>query len=718
MTVGGENFYSSDQPITSHENDRFDRWPFAHRIAKTIARRHESSSLVIGIYGPWGDGKTSVLHLMKEAFEGDQSVVVMSFNPWLFESESHLIVSFFHSLSDALGRRLAKKGREIGRILEQYSSLLSVGSIGPLKPDEAARQIGKKLSTIELDDLKKKFQNILEKSRKRVVVMIDDIDRLEPREIQAIFKLIKLSADFENISYVLAFDDNIVSRALGEKYGPGNAESGREFLEKIIQVPLHLPPVARLALVKLTFEAIESALREHKIELTKDAEEEFARAFLRGLEIRLKTPRQVKRYSNALAFSLPLLQGEVNPIDQMLIEGMRVLYPSLYMLVRDNPDVCLGSSGVRRRENEWKKRHLEILEAGVREFSPVEQEAAKELLQTLFPQLKSVFGNTIYGSDSEARWVQERRICSDRYFHRYFHYAVPSGDIADAAIDGLLAAADVSPEALVEKLREHCVDGAARKLIEKVYLRLETIDPICAANLARCIAQNGDLFPMEPGIFGGWITSTFGRASSLVKSLATLTHDVAERERLIIELIQTAEPLLFAARLFFWLRSEKDEPNAVVSPECQERLAKIVAGRIAGAAAKWPLYDLWPQDAYYLFELWFEFGQSEEANQYLEKRISQNPGEAISLISCYAGKALSLTTGRWHQGDLTRQGYNNLARLVSPELIMKQLKAIHGSALDSPEYHASKSRSIEEQLAHQFAFLYLKSQEAPPAAPE
>jgi hypothetical protein len=51
MAVENEQFDSSDQPITSHEKDRFDRWPFAQRIAETIARRRETSSMVIGIYG-------------------------------------------------------------------------------------------------------------------------------------------------------------------------------------------------------------------------------------------------------------------------------------------------------------------------------------------------------------------------------------------------------------------------------------------------------------------------------------------------------------------------------------------------------------------------------------------------------------------------------------------------------------------------------------------
>lgn len=62
--IPGEHF-SADRPIASANEDQFGRAPFAERIATTLASRHDPSSLVVGIYGPWGDGKTSTLHLME-----------------------------------------------------------------------------------------------------------------------------------------------------------------------------------------------------------------------------------------------------------------------------------------------------------------------------------------------------------------------------------------------------------------------------------------------------------------------------------------------------------------------------------------------------------------------------------------------------------------------------------------------------------------------------
>lgn len=59
--------YAADQPIDSKLQDRLARWPFAQRLAQTIAHRTDPNSLVVGIYGVWGDGKTSVLRMMQGA---------------------------------------------------------------------------------------------------------------------------------------------------------------------------------------------------------------------------------------------------------------------------------------------------------------------------------------------------------------------------------------------------------------------------------------------------------------------------------------------------------------------------------------------------------------------------------------------------------------------------------------------------------------------------
>ena len=101
-----EHGYSSDQPIRSKSEDRFNRWAFAKRIADTFASRNDVASIVIGLYGPWGDGKTSTLRLMEAALQDHAHVVVVRFNPWHFQSQDQLLRGFFATLAEALGKSL------------------------------------------------------------------------------------------------------------------------------------------------------------------------------------------------------------------------------------------------------------------------------------------------------------------------------------------------------------------------------------------------------------------------------------------------------------------------------------------------------------------------------------------------------------------------------------------------------------------------------------
>jgi KAP family P-loop domain len=136
--------FAADQPIASKDEDRLSRWPFAHRIAQTIAARTDPHSLVVGIYGVWGDGKTSVLRMMQAALKDDPQMVCVEFNPWYFEREPDLLRGFFATLAEALGRTLHRRHEKLAELLAEYGGLLELASIS----SEGVRILGRGLSTV------------------------------------------------------------------------------------------------------------------------------------------------------------------------------------------------------------------------------------------------------------------------------------------------------------------------------------------------------------------------------------------------------------------------------------------------------------------------------------------------------------------------------------------------------------------------------------------
>lgn len=711
IAVNGEDastkghFYIADSPITDPALDRFGRWPFAQRVAQTIASRRDPSSIVIGIYGAWGEGKTTVLNFIENALGEFEDVICIRFNPWRFGDEIHLLQSFFDTLADALGKSISSRRETIAQWLRDYAMILAPVHRGIA---ESAREIGRTVSLVELGEYKNRIEKLLRDEGKRVVVLIDDIDRLDKAEIQTVFRLVKLSADFAYTAYVLAFDEDMVAVALGERFSSGDKEAGRSFIEKIVQVPLHLPMADRLSLRRLCFERIDEALREAEIDLTEDQLQAFARHFFDCLEIRIQTPRMAKRYANALVFSLPILKGEVNPVDLMLIEGIRVFYPRLYDVVRSNPEVFLGSLLDRHANIERaKQRGIEIINKGLEGLTSDESEAAKRLLLVLFPRLGGILGRTLYGRQWQHKWAEEQRIASEQHFNRFFSYSVPEGDVSDQELDSFLGRIESEPIGTVASGIQRLVgDRSADISVSKLRRKAEKLSAGTSRNLALAIASVGDIFPKPEQMFS--FTTPFSQAGMLVSQLVENIPKGEDRFDVAKLIAQEGQPLSFAWECFRWMRAteEREEADRTLSVEEEDELGKIIADRIREFAQAEPIYIRLPRDAPSLLFVWSHWGSREETNQYLAGTLKKERGNVLELLKCYPRPAWGVESGLSHPGDFGREHYDSIARVVDTDTIYDGLYQLYGSDLDSPEYYDNDDRPLEERYAHQFAHIY------------
>jgi len=369
---------------------------------------------VVGIFGDWGQGKTTVLNFMKSKLDsapldGDPKVITVMFNPWRFSSEDELLLSFFTTLSRTVGKKIKSTHSQVSEAIDKYSFLfkptkLLVG----LDAEKAAQEMAKRIGTDSVEDLKANLDKILRSSQQRVVVFMDDIDRLDRHEIQAVFRLIKLVANFDNTAYVLFFDDEMVAAALKEQYGGGDLAAGRAFLEKVVQVPLHLPSISQIAFDRYFEDNVKQALTDAEVALTAEEWTTFIREFGKGLRDRLKTPRMCKRYSNALTFALSLLRDDVNSVDLMLVEGVRLLRPEFYSVLRTRIDLLVQDKTDAKKVSE--ETYPETDRQG--------RTAAANLLGFLF-------------STAEPEASAMQRIASRRYASRYFSYAVPMEQVTE-----------------------------------------------------------------------------------------------------------------------------------------------------------------------------------------------------------------------------------------------------------------------------------------------
>lgn len=714
MPVASSASYASDKPIATETEDRFNRWPFAKRVAETLAHRPDDGSLVVGLYGVWGDGKTSTLQLMQEVLKSFPDVVTVRFNPWHFDGQAQLVRGFFSILAEALDRSITTKSEKLGQILERYGGILSVvsatfGGVVQVNPGEGIGKVGTALSAAGLDDLRLRLETILREAGKRVVVFIDDIDRLDKDEVHAIFKLVKLSASFERVSYILAFDDEVVAAALGERYGAGNAEAGRRFLEKIVQVPLHLPPADELSLRALTFAGVDEAIHLAGLSLTQEQIDAFVRHFIDGLEPQLTTPRQAKRYVNALTFALPILKGEVNPVDQMLIEGIRVFYPLLYAAIRDNPDIFLGnaySSGgrgdtTRQKAAELLDRSLGALDSAGRE------QVRSRLLEPLFPRLKSIFGNYVWGHQWDAAWEKDQKIASRYYFGRYFSYSVPPRDVPDQTISQFLEVAKQGdPGAIGQALHAFSERKALPRLIAKLHRLEGNMDTPTASGLITALVAPTISIPSEKAMLG---TSTLTQTGILVARLLLRIAAGEQRDTVALKAVTTA-PLPLALEIFRFIRADKDEgaDDRVTTPVVEAGLGERLAERIKAAHAVQPLWDEHPADVPSLLWIWQTFGAPGDVTANLEAQFEKTNAMVLGFLKTYVPTEWGLESGLPSKGDLRRDAYDRVAKLVNPDKVATWLHTVYGPVMDEDKYHPSDDESFEVKVARQFCFIHRK----------
>ena len=213
--------FSSDRPVNSVEEDGFQRYEFSKRIATTIIDRDNNDCIVIGIYGLWGEGKTSVINFIETELKSSNSIIPIKFNPWRYNDEQSLLIQFFQKLAHVLDAKIKTKSEKLGDILKKYGKLLSldIPLIGNLK--EKAEGLGEILGDVDIETLKDRIESILKESQKKLVIFIDDLDRLDKSEIYSIFRLVKLNADFANTTYILSFDEKMVSAAISDRFGEG-----------------------------------------------------------------------------------------------------------------------------------------------------------------------------------------------------------------------------------------------------------------------------------------------------------------------------------------------------------------------------------------------------------------------------------------------------------------------------------------------------------------
>jgi predicted KAP-like P-loop ATPase len=707
-TPVGTDAYHSDTPLSDPGQDDFDRAPFACRIAETIAARNDPASLCIGIYGKWGEGKTTVLKFIEKELAPHKDVVeIVHFNPWRFRTEDDLFVGFFGALADGIGKSLKNRREEVTEAVAPYLRILGSASIGVGVPlvgsvNVSAAQLTKSLlesASADVETLKSRLDKLIKETKKKLVIVVDDIDRMDRKQIHAVFKLIKACGDFLYTIYLLAFDDKAVAAAIGTEYAGGDTPAGRDFLEKIVQVPLRLPAASGTSLRRFFLSEVDRLLAATKIKLSEDELYSFVDGFDGGFSRAVTTPRIAKRYANALSFGLPLLAGEVSTVDFLLIEAMRVFFPTLYDFVTVNQETMINP-GV---EPHNKQPTIDSISEGLETVEQKYRTDARRLLLMLFPRLESVFGNMHYGPESDVGWAREKRVCSRDYFQRYFSYAIAKGDISDRRIDDLCAAAEQRNATTVSQQLKALMATNAESVLTKLWNRADELSPDAAAVIGKEFVLYGGAFSREGGFAR---RSPFTRAGGLVATLVERSpKGEAARLDLAAQILREAVPIGFSAECLSWFRAGRSEAERRFSEDEADQLCKILADRISASADCSFLRE--QANILSLMYVWSHFGRSDGLRELLQKCFQDDPTLISPYLRSAVGTAYSADGGPPYPGDFNKDAYDAVSTYVDAAAIYDALVKVFGDRLQTSQ-PSRDGQDHDERIAQEFAALHTK----------
>jgi len=626
--------FISDSAITNENDDGLNRAGFSKKLGEQILKLgNNSESKVIAIYGDWGKGKTSLLNIavshieqISKRWKKSKRPIIFRFNPWNFSEQESLLLAFLQQLFSAVNEKLPTTKKDFQKKINSLAKTLGAFEGVPIAGSSLAAT-SKVISLIvpdeTLEELREKIDKYFGSLECKVIIIIDDIDRLTEKEIRQIFQLIKINADFPNTIYLTAFDRKVVEKALTTDQGV----SGRDYLEKIIQVGFDMPATERSRVQDYLFSELNKILEI--VDTTYWDAIRWGNLYFSGVHKFFDSLRDVKRFINSLRFNISLVTGEINPIDFIGIEAIRVFYPEIYNSIVSNKDLFVNT----RFDTSNQKRINENRDELEKVFSQAGDDK-KLILNTcmeLFPQLRIYYPQVFssYNRDVIA-WRRERRICSDDVFDFYFVMGTPKDEVAKSELQQFVAVADQSDE-LITLLRKYKTDGRIGRLLDLLGDILDNLTDNNIFSFVQALLEFGDELPnINKGIVSA---STDIQIASLIFRGLEKIKDNQLRYRWFLTQIKTSQSLYTVVEQVSWNLSDDGKPSerALFDEKQLVSLTKACVAKIAKSAISGKL--LTTKNINYILYRWKEWSPDEKNIIKFMNTVIRTPDTALDLLA-------------------------------------------------------------------------------------
>lgn len=417
-------------PIYVNEKDaKYDllrRDMIVNRLHQCVTQSKGEDTYVVGLEGEWGSGKSTVINLLKKKLSEEnekENFITVDFDPWCFGSEEAMLSAMYDILVDGTGATIEPW------IYKKYIKELSKIAIDASKNGSLLKSLFKNTKTPIVKDYQKVKDTIalwIKNGGKRVVFIIDNLDRTNSSNIILLIKLIGTAFKIPGVTYILAYDRERLNEILKK-----NEDINPKYIEKIIQQEIKMPSISEEIKRELIAACIGNVIQEYGIAAETLTDYSDVYNFICKKTDNL---RSFKRLINSAFSATFSIAGNINKVELLFMECIRYYNSDLYELIRRNKRFFICCD----RTHDWEYPIDQIDLSSLKEDGQVffdqnfgDKQPYERYCTTIlkiFPHLKNYQkkSNTTDGlAADEATYKEIITKCSIRsgnYFDLYFSY--------------------------------------------------------------------------------------------------------------------------------------------------------------------------------------------------------------------------------------------------------------------------------------------------------
>lgn len=725
--------YHTDAPIRSSSDDLFDRERFAQYIANAIANQSNSEKYVIGLYSPWGYGKTSILNMIEEILKKKDKTIIVRYNPWVYSDVKSMTAGLLSTIGNRIIETESPNSGKFKRLWQRrkLASAISLAndlvalvdsiSLGPesIKVNsKVPSKVTKSLESRSFDAVQRNIEEKIRNIDKKVIVVIDDVDRLDKDEIFQLFKLVRSVIGFSGVTYIIAFDDIVVAKALNGRFSNDpDSRDGKDFLEKIIQIPIRLPVITADEFQVILTDKLNKLINEYCLDISDDDQVRLWNTFREYILPSLSTPRAMNRYLNVLTFTLSSIKNELNIVDVILLTGLQIIYPKTYNKIHLQKDLLTGTS------LEFCLEQYDNIQEQFEKLIDPNELDSKPIIMEIFPAIRKIYDTSlVYNNDILDK---NKRVASTDYFDRYFIFGIGKSDIADSDIIKILQLDDSA------KITKSLTDLATspdkqRLIINKILQYKNTISD--TEIFIEGMIDAVDSLSNSPG---KGLLGMGGGMDNFSIAIIKLIKEKDNKIGLIKKILSCCNNDGLLSTIIQYIKEKSinnsDSDTLLTDVEIDE-FKKESINKIMSMAKNTKFYESSNKRACYLYNLWLELGG--KRNDISSNLISniKKPEDALKFITGYLPRSRCINSGVSYREDFTDTEYKSIKQVIDPKYLYDILMKSDSSLGDIQKYTSFKERSscskepinrlgnessyeFKDILAKEFVFIHRQFQE-------